>query len=383
MEEEKIHVKSREAYVFQMVQDLCPSEYTQTVTGGVTLFTSEKTNKKINPSVLNKRTREPIKVYLSVGEVPVESMLDSGSDLSIISPQCVKRLNLPVQPSNVSVRGYDPSGQEGQSSSHLFSGEVMVEVRHGLRILRVRLVVGELPSPWEVLVGRDIDYLLGIEIHGLHDGYGSKTRIQERKELLNSWYDESIAAGIDPLTPDDETPLSVMISSSRRQEELDKEFIENMKPTVDSVLLRNSKVKGFCNLHTAVVELKIKEHRVAWKAKSQRFPDVLKPSITKVIDDWMESGKIEEVKESTPYNLRLVIASKKNKDGITDVVDPKTGLIEVRVCLDLRPVNQHLDHCGDGFPLPVMTEMLVEMQGSDLFSELDVKAAFQQFLVHL
>ena len=58
------------------------------------------------------------------------------------------------------------------------------------------------------------------------------------------------------------------------------------------------------------------------------------------------------------------------------VVVPKKGSESVRICVDLRPLNESL--LRENFPLPKVDENLAQLSGATVFSKLDANCGFWQ-----
>ncbi|KAL5471146.1 hypothetical protein EMCRGX_G029229 [Ephydatia muelleri] len=58
------------------------------------------------------------------------------------------------------------------------------------------------------------------------------------------------------------------------------------------------------------------------------------------------------------------------------VVAPKKGSESVRICVDLRPLNESV--LRENFPLPKVDENLAQLSGATVFSKLDANCGFWQ-----
>lgn len=95
----------------------------------------------------------------------------------------------------------------------------------------------------------------------------------------------------------------------------------------------------------------------------RRIPIKLRDKVREQIDSLLEQGIIERVVGPTPWVSPAV-----------PVIKRKTK--EIRLCVDLRRVNKAVER--HRYPLPVLEEILNEVKGSQWFSKLDIKSAFQQ-----
>ncbi|GBM02984.1 Retrovirus-related Pol polyprotein from transposon 17.6 [Araneus ventricosus] len=90
----------------------------------------------------------------------------------------------------------------------------------------------------------------------------------------------------------------------------------------------------------------------------RRFPFSEKKIVQTQVAEWLEQGIVEPC--SSEYSSRVVIVRKKNGTP--------------RVFIDYRRLNKVV--AKDRFPLPLIEDILYRLQGSRVFSTIDLKNAF-------
>ena len=132
-----------------------------------------------------------------------------------------------------------------------------------------------------------------------------------------------------------------------------------------------TELKGnFCTDPDSVVTLTVlPENRNKVFRKQYPVAQALVDRIDEVIMRWYKEGKIKHAPTGCAYNSPLLAVPKKDDQG------RMTG---VRVCVDVRLLNQHLVE-DDKFPLPHIPDMLAAFSGGKLFGEYDLSEAYFQF----
>jgi transposase InsO family protein len=127
---------------------------------------------------------------------------------------------------------------------------------------------------------------------------------------------------------------------------------------------------NFCTDPDSIVELTVlKENESKVFRKQYPIAQALVTRIDEVIQRWFKEGKIKHAPRGCRFNSPLLAVPKKDDQG------RMTG---VRVCVDVRLLNQHLVE-DDKFPLPHIPEMLAAFSGGKLFGEYDLSEAYFQF----
>ena len=134
----------------------------------------------------------------------------------------------------------------------------------------------------------------------------------------------------------------------------DIESIANRFPKVFSGV---GKLSGFqLKLHI--------DHEVTPVAqKPRRIPYPLKDKVQSKIDELLDLDIIEKVSGPSTWVSPAVFAPKPNRD-------------DVRICVDMRRANEAIKR--EKLPIPTVDEVLEEMNGSTVFSKLDMNMGFHQ-----
>lgn len=97
--------------------------------------------------------------------------------------------------------------------------------------------------------------------------------------------------------------------------------------------------------------------------KPRRIPYPLKEKVTKKINELLDLDIIEKVSGPTTWVSPAVFA-------------PKPGKDEVRICVNMRCANEAIQR--EKIPIPTVDEVLEELNGSTVFSKLDMNMGFHQ-----
>ena len=92
------------------------------------------------------------------------------------------------------------------------------------------------------------------------------------------------------------------------------------------------------------------------------IPLPLRPRVAEELERMEKAGVIAKVFEPTPWCAGMVVVSKKSGD--------------VRICVDLKPLNQSV--MREVHPLPKVDETLAQLAGAKIFSKLDANSGFWQ-----
>jgi len=142
-------------------------------------------------------------------------------------------------------------------------------------------------------------------------------------------------------------------------------------PGVQQLLEANKLCKGVMNVPGAELKLEFAGEPPASLISPQyRLSPVAQAAVDAQVDAWEAEGVIVEVKQGH-YRLPLLAAPKLSGGATPD------GL---RVCLDTRSLNARLR--SDAGEVPLTTEVLRKIGNAQLFSQLDLRAAFNQLPVH-
>ena len=100
--------------------------------------------------------------------------------------------------------------------------------------------------------------------------------------------------------------------------------------------------------------------------KPRRVPFALRDKVRAHIDDLLEKDIIERVDGPSSWVSPVVIA-------------PKPGSDNIRLCVDMRQANTAI--LRERYPIPTVDEILEQLNGSTVFTKMDLKWGFHQILL--
>ncbi|GJV76968.1 retrotransposon-related protein [Tanacetum coccineum] len=119
---------------------------------------------------------------------------------------------------------------------------------------------------------------------------------------------------------------------------------------------------------TALPPIREYDHKIVLKkgtepifSRPYRHPPTQKDAIEEMVKELLESGVIRP--SQSPFSSPVVMVKK--KDGTW------------RMCIDYRRLNEQT--IKDKFPIPIIEELIDELQGSQYFSKLDLRSGFDEF----
>jgi hypothetical protein len=174
-------------------------------------------------------------------------------------------------------------------------------------------------------------------------------------------------------TPVNEIPSRLQSSTPPHLDKVYEPLRQWIMNQLHEKLEENMRVKGVCSDPKSKVYIHVKPENYKYLYRKQYLvATALIALATKVILKWFETGKIEYAGEDArQFNNPVLVAPKKDEHG---------RLTKIRVCIDPRLLNEHMDS-DDHFELPHVGELLNHFAGKKLFGEIDLFEAFLQFEV--
>lgn len=207
--------------------------------------------------------------------------------------------------------------------------------------------------PFDVLLGTDILSKMNIGLTGVAVKWNKDKEFEEDAQFKNLNMDE---CEYEP----NNSPYGNEKERARFMSEIKQVVQKNQEIPLTS----------FCSVPESVIRLPTKDGATAYH-RQYHVAHSLKPILDKQIDDWLKAGTIKKCPVNTSFNSPLLLVPKKNALGQT---------IDHRVCMDVRGLNKLLPDIN--FPVPLVREIFEELGGKKVFTTLDLKSAYNRFLVH-
>ena len=272
-------------------------------------------------------------------------MVDPGTGCSIFAKEFVNKLNIPVRLSKTvfyfADKRISPLTSLGECTAMISS--------HGRKVEHVFEIL-DLDIKANCLLGRDIFNILGSDlILPL-----PQSRVLDLKPEPDG-----------ELELDDKDPTIGPLMDEDKERHMT--LMERIQPLLEvNVALPED---TFCNLAYSEVSFNLTK-RDPVCVPQYSIPYHLREKVGAKVKDWLKRKRIEERTSSTPYNLPLTVAPKRDEQG---------NITGVRVCLDLRKLNDIME--GEGFQAIDVNQVLLKYNGAEWFSEVDLSEAYLQLRV--
>jgi len=229
--------------------------------------------------------------------------------------------------------------------------KVMIEC--GNKTIWHHCEVMKLSEGIDMLLGHDVITKLGIAISGLPIGHKLAERLPE------------------PVA--DEVPMLRPLGMP--EAEKTAEFIEvkdSFMKAIAEVVEENQKMSpnSFCTLPESVVYLNTPEGKYAYR-RQYPIPVAMEALVDEAVESWKAEGIIIPALREMHFNSPLVLVPKKDVNGNKTLRRP---------CLDMRLLNQLLEE--DNFTLLLIRDIFVKLKGAVIFSVIDLKKAYHQFMIY-
>uniref|UniRef100_A0A158P4N7 RNA-directed DNA polymerase n=1 Tax=Tetranychus urticae TaxID=32264 RepID=A0A158P4N7_TETUR len=349
----------------------------------------------VNP-VVHLLNQNLIQQFVKVNGCKVDSMLDTGSEISLITKDLVHELNLNVS----KYKGPTPFAANNKPLPILGKVKVQLKITDGRKIAIIDTkmqVVNNLPRKFKVLIGQDLltraqvnidcanrKIKIGrvepvVEIVTTEEESSdsepivdTSTESEDLNDLLNDLND-FVSSDVDQLpelTEDVELeiePITTFVDKSKIPE-LELNIEKDVPGGVEQALYQ------LCNNYREVFAVTPQElgrtnlfmHRIetghhAPISQSPYSQSAQKREITKqIINELLRDGII--VDSFSPWCSPVVLVSKKTGDW--------------RMCVDYRKLNAIT--VKDSYPIPNINVSLDALQGSEYFSLLDLRSGYHQ-----
>ena len=142
--------------------------------------------------------------------------------------------------------------------------------------------------------------------------------------------------------------------------EVKSDFADQLKAQYPKVFTGVGKLKDF------ELKLHVDPNVPPVAQKLRQVPFALRDKVKAKIDELLEGDIIERVEGPTTWASPVVVAPKPSG--------------EIRLCVDMRRANEAI--IRERLPIPTVDEVLEELNGSTVFSKLDLRHGFHQVELH-
>ena len=149
------------------------------------------------------------------------------------------------------------------------------------------------------------------------------------------------------------------------------DFENFLVDSLQDLLGVNAQITGFCSDPDAVIYIPTGDHPPVSK-RQYRVPHSLQEVVDKQLAKWLANRVVTELEGTTAWNNPLLVVPKRDVAG---------NIKDYRVCIDPRPLNLMFESVN--FPLPIIKEIFEALYGSKVFTRIDLKSAFSQFMIYL
>jgi len=306
-------------------------------------------NKSIKASL--RTTVDPILIPFLLNEEKIYGLMDSGASHTVLNKAFVESLNI----SCVMTEFEAKTAKVGTILSIFDIPKGVLELKIGnLKLPGPFYVgdIGDISDTYQALIGRDLQKELGIGFTNVPAYFPG-----EEPEL-----------GF-PYQHEDEVKDNIV-----GEEIIDGESHKILMDKIEKSLRRNEEIPvgEFCTHPLALVNVDLKPGTKPVHVRQYTFAKVFQPSVDAQVKKWYELGIICHAPKSTQWNIPLLPVSKK---------DPFGKSTEVRVCGDMRPVNNCLTS-QDRLTLPLISDIIERVVGHPFITSVDLMHAFNQLPVN-
>uniref|UniRef100_A0A0N5B4J2 RNA-directed DNA polymerase n=1 Tax=Strongyloides papillosus TaxID=174720 RepID=A0A0N5B4J2_STREA len=311
------------------------------------LLYSDVVVNKVVSNVSNTCTSNDILIKCSIAynDINVLALVDTESEINMITHDAAVRCGLALEPTNFHIRGIGGVDCVNAVTSIKLLGE------------ELEVYVGKIPVA-------GIDILLGVNAV-LNLGFHRLFGLSERARLTS---------------PDDDQPVLLSIS----------EVIEHSRETKVEGTIESSKS---CYTNDEILAMLLERDERVMAAISFKKNDIgrFNEEVDVIVIDFMKASK-DFMPYKFPEKMRQEGDKLINELLSTNTIVPggakllhniicvrkKTG--DMRACVDMRYSNKYMHKCQ--YPIPRLDQFLYKTRGYRYYSVLDLPAAFHQFLLH-
>lgn len=265
------------------------------------------------------------------------ALVDTGSEITIISTHIVRRLRLPITPVGGTLRSFT-----GRRVPRI--GTSIVRVRCGTADVTILAEVANLSNTLPMIFGMDYMQDFGISLRGAPAAIPGQ---------------QADGGQFTPLTLDDrlsEPPDEVTTKERKRAMAVWRPLLEeNARIPVDAR----------CTLPGATLKVDTGDAEPV-QVRANFVRANVEPVVDKKVAEWLRDGVIE-TNPTGRWAFPLVVAPKKDATGQKNAW---------RVCLDLRKLNSLI--ASDNYPIPRLADVFRRMHEKRYFTTLDMRESYHQ-----
>ncbi|GBN63771.1 Retrovirus-related Pol polyprotein from transposon 297 [Araneus ventricosus] len=290
----------------------------------------DKTKSKPEVTTLDVKFKPRLDSKVTIEDISVNSLIDTGSQATLLRKSVFDKLNIcKLYPLNLSLSGF---GKCKVNPLGYFKGNIKI---NDFKCNADIYVVENNVMFYDVVVGMNV--LMQGETVINEDGIVIKEKFQRIEEV------DSLS-----VLPIDVTPNEVELNIGP---DVPNIFKDKVQQSILNYVPHKTKTTNV-ELNSLVKSNEPISHQ------PRRLPFSEKKIVQTQVAEWLEQGIVEPC--SSEYSSPVVIVRK--KDGTP------------RVCIDYRKLNKVV--VKDRFPLPLIEDILDRLQGSRVFSTIDLKNAF-------
>uniref|UniRef100_A0AAG5DTA5 RNA-directed DNA polymerase n=1 Tax=Anopheles atroparvus TaxID=41427 RepID=A0AAG5DTA5_ANOAO len=271
-------------------------------------------------------------VIIKFGDCLLHALFDSGSGYNIISNKAFQRIGAPpVENTIMTFNGF--GGTRTKAIGRFFADVCVCAVPYKNMPF---FVVPDGTMAYDALLGRESLQFFSVEV--TKDAVKLIPRSNEKEQVAES---NVFLAEVFPISTD----LGIIVPSDYEQQiiaMIDKYGNEQQPPKESPITMK----------------IVTNEGAVPFRQTPRRFSPPENEVVEQQIEQWLEQGVIQ--KSSSDFASRVVIVKKKNG--------------KYRLCVDYRKLNSMV--LKDGFPIPLIEEVLEKLQRARYFTVMDLTNGF-------
>lgn len=298
---------------------------------------------------VNENGHSEVNVLMDDTLYNMTALVDSGSNNSLI-----KKCKLPSN-FKFNVNSFQNNICGINESKLIVLGNFKTKIFINSKMYDIEfLVVPDTTMHMSVLLGRKFLLSNGLRCLRFFNGCEIKLDAKPSVDTDDEFLLHNIVGNVDELCAmmdSDENDLDLDIGDSNETKNCSNLFIEIFR---ENYLERSKPIEP---VYKHKSEIRLKENKF-FNSTPQRLSYFEKQELDKIIDDLLRKQIIRE--SESPYSSRVVMCRKKNNS--------------YRMCVNYKPLNKLTER--NFYPMPVIEDQILKLQGKKYFSSLDLKNGF-------